>query len=795
MSGAGSAVADPLTAAVDRVAAVEGGLTRQHIETVVCRVAGGRAKRRRLAAALAQRPQVLLDGRSPAPRVVGELLLALVGAGATTVAAPRCAVCTRPLRALQRRGQDWLCARCAPLRQPCAGCGRLARICERDRDGRPRCVRCRERTAVDPVRSVVELIAAVDPTLPAQRVRVAVATAAPQLAARRRLAWVLAERPALLTGEGAHSPVPSVLRLIDELCAAGAVAVTRPSCPGCARVVPLVKPRGGVRLCRTCVARSRAEPCAGCGRVAEPAARDGDGRPLCVNCYVRDPVNHEVCISCGRRRPVGARTVDGPRCASCPPLPIAVCSLCGQRRACGTSRLTAAPVCPPCQHRSAACGRCGQLLPIASGTVEDPVCAGCTVQRLPDCRTCAGRARPGRCSRCRLALRLRALTSGTDGATHPALRPLAEALAGSDRPEAVLHWLANEPVATVLADIACGARELTHAEFDRLGSGGALAHLRSVLVATGALPARDEQMARLQRFVDDALTGRADVEQRQILHRYALWHLLRRLRRRNGDRDTTREQYSVVTQQVRDAGALLDWLAAQQLTLATAGQGDLDRWRSHAHCDQAGHFIRWAADQRLTTLTFPATRWRGPMGAFNDDARWQAARRLLHDETVSVRDRVAGLLVVLYAQPVARIARLSLQQVTITDTHVLLQLGASPIAPPDALAELIRRLIAGKRGHATTGAIEPSPWLFPGGQPGLPISATHLSARLKQLGIQPGQARSTALFQLAGELPAAVVARLLGLHVDVAVAWQRASAGDWTSYAAEVSRRSRPTQP
>lgn len=61
--------------------------------------------------------------------------------------------------------------------------------------------------------------------------------------------------------------------------------------------------------------------------------------------------------------------------------------------------------------------------------------------------------------------------------------------------------------------------------------------------------------------------------------------------------------------------------------------------------------------------------------------------------------------------------------------------------------------------------------------------------RLKALGIQPGQARSTALFQLAGELPAAVLARMLGVHISVAVAWQHASSGDWTRYAADVARR------
>jgi hypothetical protein len=30
---------------------------------------------------------------------------------------------------------------------------------------------------------------------------------------------------------------------------------------------------------------------------------------------------------------------------------------------------------------------------------------------------------------------------------------------------------------------------------------------------------------------------------------------------------------------------------------------------------------------------------------------------------------------------------------------------------------------------------------------------------------------------------------MFGIHITVAVAWQRASAGDWAAYAADVARR------
>ena len=92
----------------------------------------------------------------------------------------------------------------------------------------------------------------------------------------------------------------------------------------------------------------------------------------------------------------------------------------------------------------------------------------------------------------------------------------------------------------------------------------------------------------------------------------------------------------------------------------------------------------------------------------------------------------------------------------------------------------------GQPGRLTAGR---SHRLFPAGQPGRPISSCQLNERLRQLGLHPGQDRSTTLFQLAAGLPAALLARMFGIHITAAVAWQRASRGDWTSYAAGVSRR------
>ncbi|WP_338896798.1 hypothetical protein WBG99_15030 [Streptomyces sp. TG1A-60] len=124
--------------------------------------------------------------------------------------------------------------------------------------------------------------------------------------------------------------------------------------------------------------------------------------------------------------------------------------------------------------------------------------------------------------------------------------------------------------------------------------------------------------------------------------------------------------------------------------------------------------------------------------------------------------------------------------------EIRLHLGDTPVQLPEPVAALARVVAANRKGHATIGTLAPSPWLFPGGQPGRPISTTQLTQRLTHLGIRPNQARSTGLFQLATEVPAAILARTLGIHTDVAVAWQRLSGGDWATYTADVSGRSRP---
>ncbi|MEU8364340.1 hypothetical protein AB0C27_50815 [Nonomuraea sp. NPDC048882] len=787
---------DPIGVIIDLILDATPNLDRAVVEETVAGVVGGRAKRRKVAQALLERPAVLTDGRSPAPRAIAELLIALRNTGATTISPPVCAECGKHLRTFQRRDQDWYCGVCGPHREPCVSCGNVRTIHSRDRQGRPRCVRCPPDNGRDPIDIVVEVVTSIDPNLPSAAISAAVTAVVPRPGQRHQLAWALEDRPELLTGAGAHAPVPAVLKLIDRLCDAGAQGVVRPPCPHCGRVIPLVKPRDGVRLCRNCVAKSRAEPCSRCETIREPASRDADGGPLCAHCLVSDPSNQEICIGCGRRRLVSIRTPDGPLCPSCRPWKSATCGICGRQGPCVISQATGEPWCTACKQRRARCARCGQFAPIRGGSTTEPLCATCTRSDpgfWTSCPICGEtrRLHAGRCARCALNRRLHELLSDASGQIPPHLAVLYQALASTERPGTVTAWLDRSAAPAILQKLDAEV-ELTHASLDALPPGKPVEHLRSVLVAIGTLPHRDEQMARLERWITATIADRTDPDEQHLLHRYAVWHLLRRLRGRTQGTDITHAQLATVRQHVKAAIGFLDWLTGHDLTLATCRQNHLDTWIASdraTHRRETGHFVRWASKHKLTSLDFPATRWGGPSRILDTEARWDQARRLLHEDTLAIEDRVAGLLVLLYAQWPSAISRLTLDHVHADDEQVRLSLGREPVVLPEPLDNLVRHLLARRRGHAAIGDDAASTWLFPGGQPGRSISSYRLAERLRELGILSGQARSTALFQLATDLPAAVLARMLGIHITVAVAWQRASSGDWTSYAAEISNR------
>ena len=410
-----------------------------------------------------------------------------------------------------------------------------------------------------------------------------------------------------------------ILRLIDLLADGGVAGIVRPDLPAAV---------GG-----SCASTSRwtgsgsaapasptpaSQECARCGARREPATRDEHGRPVCPNCLITDPANLETCLNCGRRRPVNGGPRTG-RCARrCPTLPVA--GLLDLRRDDTVRHLP--------RHRPALVSglpasvrRVLSLRPpaaIVSGTMADPLCADCTAPPTwRDCPTCSdpNHPHPGQCGRCLINSRLDELMGPDTDCLPPGLRTLRENISTAEHHITAMRWLTKPAIAPVLADLAAGRLPLTHQAFDELGDTQALAHLRQTLVAVGALPERDEELVRLERFLAGLLASQPDPDRRKILHRYTIWHLLRRLRGRNNGRPTSRQQALRIRSHARAAGAFLDWLEAHNLTLGSCTQADLDRWRSHDSVSTASRPATSSAGHAPTSsppLTSPPSAGAGP---------------------------------------------------------------------------------------------------------------------------------------------------------------------------------------
>ena len=75
-----------------------------------------------------------------------------------------------------------------------------------------------------------------------------------------------------------------------------------------------------------------------------------------------------------------------------------------------------------------------------------------------------------------------------------------------------------------------------------------------------------------------------------------------------------------------------------------------------------------------------------------------------------------------------------------------------------------------------------SPWIFPGATPGTHTTYS-IRRRLARHDLpHAAPARAAALIDLAANLPAAVLADLLGIHIHTAESWGRYAQQDWAAY-------------
>jgi hypothetical protein len=175
-------------------------------------------------------------------------------------------------------------------------------------------------------------------------------------------------------------------------------------------------------------------------------------------------------------------------------------------------------------------------------------------------------------------------------------------------------------------------------------------------------------------------------------------------------------------------------------SLRDCTQADLDAWlgRPGASRRTAVAFVAWATKTKhMPALSVPASPSSAPSVYADSGDRWSVARRLVRDDGIDIVDRVAGALVVLYAQPVSRIVGLRLVDVRYDHGQAIVTLAGHDLELPEPFATLVGQLPVLRRGGVVNRV--DNAWLFPGSRAGRHIAATNLANRLRAIGIEPAR--------------------------------------------------------
>lgn len=688
--------------------------------------------------------------------------------------------------------------------EPAVVCSECGRSCGRyvigRNTGRPRCKTCyvrdpRNEETITKKQAVAAAVRALEPRLSEKAILDCIDKATSGLYRLRTLARAVTEVPDVLVGSSKAPPV--VYHVVSHLLQAGAKNVSLPRCANCGARVPLGYTRGADRICRNChVHLFRQDECSGCGRRRTRLARTRDGQPLCAMCYTHDQTKWKRCSLCGEISRISVRNDDGSFiCRRCYERPLHVCDKCGEKRGIA-SRKDGTAVCERCYRTPARrCGACERVRSISRrATGEDPdLCQYCAYLRVALCSRCGREERctgirEGRpiCLRCHLDDTVTELLTGPDGSIFKPLLPLRDTILAVDDPRSAQRWLSYTPAVVVIKAFVDGSLALTHEALDGLPASTSLVHLRDLLIACGALPERDPYLARLERFIDDQATSLGHAEDARLLKAFGTWRVLRKVRQLV---DNGRPAISAIDNgkvNVRLAAQFIKWLHDRGKGVADSRQADLDEWLAGGVKNRfrVRAFVSWAVERHvMQKVSVPPRAKDSAAGPVDLESRIAMARRLLHDDALDPADRVAGALVVIYGQQASRIVRLKTSDVTESDGNTFIRLGTEAVLIPEPLGSLVRAL-PWRRQVGVSGKAKPSEWLFPGRQAGRHQHPRNMRERLNNIGIECRVTRNAALTQLAAEVPAAVLADMLGMHVHTATNWVDKVAGNWTDYAA-----------
>jgi len=145
--------------------------------------------------------------------------------------------------------------------------------------------------------------------------------------------------------------------------------------------------------------------------------------------------------------------------------------------------------------------------------------------------------------------------------------------------------------------------------------------------------------------------------------------------------------------------------------------------------------------------------------------RLELVRNCLEFQQVALSTRIAGLISLLWAHPLVKIAALTTDRLERLPEGMTIKLGDNPAAVPELVAPLFWGQLSnrGNQQTANTG----TNWLFPGFRAGQHIHHRTLGERFLVLGIDPQRARNATLQDLVRQVDARSLIDLLGYSATI----------------------------
>jgi len=451
------------------------------------------------------------------------------------------------------------------------------------------------------------------------------------------------------------------------------------------------------------------------------------------------------------------------------------------------------------------CQRCYQRATRIHGT-----CPSCNTQRLlpgliggtPTCTDCAGIPKDFRCSRCgredepdRVGLcahccltdDLTVLLDDGTGRINEALQPLFAALTSQKLARSARIWMITNPTAKfLLRDIARGEASIAHETFTGHPQPTKVAFLRELFIEHGLLEPVHLEIERFETWLQKKLVDTTR-EQSRLIKQYARWIHVNRMQHLAQIGQLRKGTLLAARQSTTVALDFLQFLDQRAVPSKECSQADIDRWLSTGPTTRslARGFVRWASHHgHLPSVDFPY-RLAKTAPIISQNQRIELVKQTLDPEApLSTADRIAALLLLLFGQPLTRIAAMKLSQIALDADSLTIHITDDVLAVPEPFASIVRQHLA-DLPNQNTSAHREQRWLFPGMKPGDHLNQTTIMNRLRDAGIDLRAAKNASMRALVLEIPAAIVADSFGYSYQVTDKHRRDSGATFSDYVKE----------